>query len=196
MKRLPIVWLVLNVTAIALVAAAAISFGSGRLGWAVVSIALAFCVWMMPQSSIGGFVEETIGRNLKERKDEMSDIEKKKSAFMALLKKRAEIWNVRDFYRLVENWFEDNNVDENGIADIKVSWCTNADLGDELFDTMYEVESRLKCSTDCIKMQYRHEPKTIDGVAFLALANTLDINWRVDIGAISVDEDKKDEEKK
>lgn len=127
---------------------------------------------------------------------EMSDIEKKKSAFMALLKKRAEIWNVRDFYRLVENWFEDNNVDENGIADIKVSWCTNADLGDELFDTMYEVESRLKGSTDCIKMQYRHEPKTIDGVAFLALANTLDINWRVDIGAISVDEEKKYEEKK
>ena len=131
------------------------------------------------------------------RRNEMSDIEKKKSAFMALLEKRAEIWNVRGcFYGLVEKWFEENDVDENGIADIKVSLCVNADLGDELFDTMYEVESRLKCSTNCIKMQYRHEPRTIDGVVFVALANPLDINWRVDIGAISVDEEKKDEEKK
>lgn len=151
---------------------------------------------MMPQSSIGGFVEETIGRNLKERKDEMSDIEKKKGAFMELLKKRAEIWDARCFYRLVAKWFEENNVDENGIADIKVSLCVNAGPGDEIFDTMYEVESRLKCSTDCIKMQYRHDPKTIEGVAFVALANPLDINWRVNIGAISVDEEKKDEEKK
>lgn len=126
----------------------------------------------------------------------MSDIEKKKSAFMALLKKRAEIWHVREFYGLVENWFEENNVDENGIADIKVSWCLNADLGDDLFDTMYEVESGLKCSTDCIKMQYRHDPKTIDGVVFVAIPNPIDINWRVDIGAISVDEEKKDKEKK
>lgn len=126
----------------------------------------------------------------------MSDIEKKKSAFMEMLKKRAEIWHVRCFYRLVAKWFEENNVDENGIADIKVSLCVNADLGDKLFDTMYEVESGLKCGTFYIKMQYRHEPKKIGGVVFVALQNPLDINWRVDIGAISVDDEKKDEEKK
>ena len=127
---------------------------------------------------------------------EMSDIEKKKSSFIELLKKRAEIWHVRDFYRLVENWYEENNVDENGIADIKVSFCRNSDLGDELFDTMYEVESRLKCSTECIKMQYRHEPKKINGVVYVALENPLDIHWRVNIGAISLDETDLEEEKK
>jgi len=126
----------------------------------------------------------------------MRDIDKKINIFLSQLKKRADVWNVGSFHRLVAKWFDEHRVDENLIADIKVSLCVKADLGDELFDTMYEVESKLKCSTDCIKMQYRHEPKKINGVVYGALENPLDIHWRVNIGAISLDETAHEKEKK
>lgn len=127
--------------------------------------------------------------------DKMSDIEKKKRIFLDQLKKRADIWNVGSFHRLVEEWFDEHRVDENGIADIKVSFLEKGDQGDELFDTMYEVEAKLKCGNGCTNMQYRHEPKKINGVVYVALENPLDINWRVNIGAISLDEANHAEEK-
>lgn len=126
----------------------------------------------------------------------MREIDRKKDKFLRCLEERARGERVGRLFNLVKDWFDTHSIGDDGISDIEITFPRSRDMGDEIFNVMYNVDMDLRCAAGVRTQEYRYKPKVIDGVVYVALENPLDIHWRVDIGAISVDEEKKDEEKK
>ena len=119
------------------------------------------------------------------------DIEKKKKKFLDCLDKYAR-GRVGRLFDLVRDWFDSHVIDDNGISDIEIVFPRGDDMGDEIFNVMYNVELDLKCGACMRTMKYRYDQKVIDGVVYVALENPLDIHWRVNIGRIKLEDDKKE----
>lgn len=124
----------------------------------------------------------------------MREIDQKKDKFLRCLEERARDERVGRLFELVKDWFDTHSICDDGISDIEITFPRPRDLGDEIFNVMYNVDMDLRCGAGLRTMQYRHEPRVIDGVVFVALANPLDIHWRVNIGRIELD--KSENEKK
>lgn len=122
------------------------------------------------------------------------DIENKKKKFLDCLEKYARDERVGQLFSLVRDWFNAHAIDDNGISDIEIVFPYGDDMGDGIFNAMYNVELDLKCGTCMRTMKYRYEPKNIDGVVYVAQNNPLDVHWRVNIGRI--ESDKSENEKK
>ena len=122
------------------------------------------------------------------------DIEKKKKKFLYCLERHARRERVGRLFDLVRDWLNAHAIDDNGISDIEIVFQPEDDMGDEIFNAMYNVELDLKCGACMRTMKYRYEPKNIDGVVYIAQNNPLDIHWRVNIGRIELDEKEKKEE--
>ena len=120
----------------------------------------------------------------------MNDIEIKRSVFLSLLKEEAHRWNVGRLYKSIIDWFNTHSIDKYGYADIGVSYEASGDVGDNLFNTMYEVQTSLKCAAGVLEIKKRYKPKVVDGVVYVAMRNPFDIHWRVNIGAISLEAKK------
>ena len=132
---------------------------------------------------------------LKSRKGHVEmpdDIERKKKKFLDCLEVNARGERVIRLFENVKCWLDTNKIDDNGIADMKIEFPHGNGMGDGTFNAMYGVELALKCGTGVYTQEYRYPPKVIDGVVYVAQDNPLDIHWRVDIGAIKVEE-KEDE---
>ena len=59
------------------------------------------------------------------------------------------------------------------------------DFGDEMFNVMYGTEVELRCAVNkdnARTMRYKHAPREIDGVLYLAAVNPLVVHWEVNIG--------------
>ena len=124
----------------------------------------------------------------------MREIDQKKKKFLDCLERYARGERVGQLFNLVRDWFNAHEIDDNGISDIEIVFPRGNDMGDEIFNAMYNVELDLKCGACMRTMKYRYDPKVIDGVVFVALENPLDIHWRVNIGRIELD--KSENEKK
>lgn len=122
----------------------------------------------------------------------MREIDQKKDKFLRCLEEHARGERVGQLFNLVRDWFNAHEIDDNGISDIEIVFPRGNDMGDEIFNVMYNVELDLKCGACMRTMKYRYDPKVIDGVVFVALENPLDIHWRVNIGRIKLEDDKKD----
>lgn len=113
------------------------------------------------------------------------DIEKRKKKFLDCLEKYARDERVGQLFSLVRDWFNAHAID--GISDIEIVFPYWGDIGDRIFNAMYNVELDLKCGTGMRTMKYRYGPKNIDGVVYVAQNNPLDVHWRVNIGRIELD---------
>jgi len=118
----------------------------------------------------------------------MREIDRKKDKFLRCLEERARGERVGRLFNLVKDWFDTHIIYDDGMSDIEITFPRSRDMGYEIFNVMYNVDMDLRCGAGLRTMQYRYEPKVIDGVVFVALENPLDIHWRVNIGAISLDE--------
>lgn len=125
----------------------------------------------------------------------MGDIEKKKKKFLDCLEQMARGERVGRMFHLVKDWFDTHSIGDDGISDIEITFPRSRDMGDEIFIVMYNVDMELRCGAGLRTMQYRYEPKVIDGVVYVAQENPLDIHWRVNIGAISLDETDNEDER-
>ena len=123
----------------------------------------------------------------------MKEIDQKKEKFLRCLEERARGERVGRLFDLVKDWFDSHVTDDNGISDIEIVFPRIDDMGDEIYNVMYNVELDLKCGACMRTMKYRYDPKVIDGVVYVALENPLDIHWRVNIGRIKLEDDKKDQ---
>lgn len=119
-------------------------------------------------------------------------IEEKKQKFLDCLEQRARGERVGQLFKLVKGWFDTHSIGDDGISDIEIVFPRVDDMGDEISNVMYNVELDLKCGACMRTMKYRYDPKVIDGVVYVALENPLDIHWRVNIGRIKLEDDKKD----
>lgn len=124
----------------------------------------------------------------------MREIDQKKDKFLRCLEEHARVERVGRLFELVKDWFDTHSIGDDGISDIEITFPRSRDMGDEIFNVMYNVDMDLRCGAGLRTMQYRHYPKVIDGVVFVALENPLDIHWRVNIGRIELD--KSENEKK
>lgn len=127
---------------------------------------------------------------------EMREIDQKKDKFLRCLEERARGERVGRLFKLVKDWFDTNSIGDDGISDIEITFPRSRDMGDEIFNVMYNVDMDLGCAAGVRTQEYRHKPKTIGGVVYVAAENPLDIHWRVNIGAISLDETAHEKEKK
>ena len=123
----------------------------------------------------------------------MREIDQKKKKFLDCLEKYARGKRVGRLFDLVRDWFDTHCIGDDGVSDIEIVFPWSGDMGDEIFNAMYNVELDLKCGACMRTMKYRYDPKVIDGVVFVALENPLDIHWRVNIGRIKLEDDKKDD---
>ena len=124
----------------------------------------------------------------------MKEIDQKKEKFLRCLEERARGKRVGQLFDLVKDWFDSHVIDDNGISDIEIVFPYGDDMGDEIFNVMYNVELDLKCGACMRTMKYRYDPKVIDGVVYIAQDNPMEIHWRVNIGRIELDEKEKKEE--
>ena len=124
----------------------------------------------------------------------MKEIDQKKEKFLRCLEERARGERVGRLFDLVKDWFDTHSIGDDGILGIEITFPQQRDMGDEIFDVMYNVDMDLRCAAGLRTQKYRYEPKVIDGVVYVALENPLDIHWRVNIGRIELD--KSENEKK
>ena len=123
----------------------------------------------------------------------MKEIDQKKEKFLRCLEERARVERVGLLFELVKDWFDTHSIDDDGISDIEIVFPRSRDMGDAIFDVMFNVDMDLRCAAGLRTLKYRYEPKKIDGVVYVALENPLDIHWRVNIGKIMLEDDEKDE---
>lgn len=75
----------------------------------------------------------------------MKEIDQKKGKFLRCLEERARGKRVGRLFDLVKDWFDSHVIDDNGISDIEIVFPRVDDMGDEIFNVMYNVELDLKC---------------------------------------------------
>ncbi|MBQ3342484.1 MAG: hypothetical protein IJG84_11350 [Kiritimatiellae bacterium] len=125
----------------------------------------------------------------------MREIDQRKDKFLRCLEKHARGERIGRLFKLVKDWFDTHSIGDDGISDIEITFPRSGDMGDEIFNVMYNVDMDLRCAAGVRTQEYRYKPKTIDGVVYVAVENPLDIHWRVNIGAISLDETDNEDEK-
>ena len=123
----------------------------------------------------------------------MREIDQKKDKFLRCLEERARGERIGQLFKLVKDWFDTHSIDDDGISDIEITFPRSRDMGDEIFNVMYNVDMDLRCAAGLRTQKYRYEPKTIDGVVYVAMNNPLDIHWRVNIGSIKLEDGERDE---
>ena len=125
----------------------------------------------------------------------MREIDQRKDKFLRCLEKHARGERIGRLFKLVKDWFDTHSIGDDGISDIEITFPRSGDMGDEIFNVMYNVDMDLRCAAGVRTQEYRYKAKTIDGVVYVAVENPLDIHWRVNIGAISLDETDNEDEK-
>lgn len=114
-------------------------------------------------------------------------LEKKKELFLKLLKSFSEQELCYRFYKFVKECLEKTPIEENGCAALKFEFAAGSnDVGDSIFNIMYSTERSLKIGTGTYGMKYKYDPKTIDGVVYMAVNNPLIVEWNVNIGGIQL----------